>query len=178
MISERCPGPPSITAFSKERGIKFVHQKICALLNKILQLETFVSDTMPKIDIISLSETYINGPTDNDEFYKLPGYTFIKNNRKNGLGGGVDIFWKNGLNYKLPDDLQNPHIESIWVEIFVFKTKSILFSCYCRPPKRSKYFSNHLDQLILEQLETVNRLNKEVIIMGDFNINYLSNATN
>ena len=99
-------------------------------------------------------------------------------NRKNGLGGGVDIFWKNGLNYKLPDDLQNPHIESIWVEIFVFKTKSILFSCYCRPPERSKYFSNHLDQLILEQLETVNRLNKEVIIMGDFNINYLSNATN
>ena len=35
-----------------------------------------------------------------------------------------------------------------------------------------------MDQLILEQLETVNRLNKEVIIMGDFNINYLSNATN
>ena len=79
---------------------------------------------------------------------------------------------------ELRDDLQNPHIESIWLEIFVFKTKSILFGCYYRPPESSKYFSNHLDQLILEQLETVNRLNKEVIIMGDLNINYLSNATN
>ena len=70
---ERCPGPPSITAFSKQRGIKSVHQNICGLLNKIPQLETFVSDTMSKIDIISLSETHINRPTDNDELYKLPG---------------------------------------------------------------------------------------------------------
>ena len=36
---------------------------------------TFVSDTLSKIDIISLSETHINGPTDNDELYKVPGYT-------------------------------------------------------------------------------------------------------
>ena len=169
---ERCSGPPSITAFSKQRGIKLVHQNICGLPNKISQLETFVSDTMSKIDIISLSETHINGPTDNDELYKLPGYTFIKNNRKIGLGGGVGIFLKNGLNYKLRDDLQNTHIESIWLEIFVFKAKSILFGCYYRPPESSKYFSDDLDQLILEQLETVNHLNKKVII------NYLSNATN
>ena len=36
---------------------------------------TFVSDTLSKIDIISLSEMHINGPTDNDELYKVPGYT-------------------------------------------------------------------------------------------------------
>ena len=70
---EQCPGPPSITAFSKQRGIKFVHQNICGLLNKIPQLETIHSETMSKIDIISLSETHINGPRDNDELYKLPG---------------------------------------------------------------------------------------------------------
>ena len=52
---ERCAGPPSITAFSKQRGIKFVNQNIGGLLNKILRLETFVSDTLWKIDIISLS---------------------------------------------------------------------------------------------------------------------------
>ena len=88
---ERCPGPTSIIAFLKQRGIKFVHQNICGLLNKIPQLETFVSDTLSKINTISLSETHINGPTDNNKLYKLSGYTFIKN-RKNGLGGGVGIF--------------------------------------------------------------------------------------
>ena len=88
---ERCPGPTSIIAFLKQRGIKFVHQNICGLLNKIHQLETFVSDTLSKINTISLSETHINGPTDNNKLYKLSGYTFIKN-RKNGLGGGVGIF--------------------------------------------------------------------------------------
>ena len=40
---------------SRNRGIKFVNQNICGLLNKILRLETFVSDTLWKIDIISLS---------------------------------------------------------------------------------------------------------------------------
>ena len=160
---ERCPGPPSITAFSKQRGIKFLHQNICGLLKKIPQLETFVSVTMSKSGVISLSETHINGPTDDDELYKLPGYKFIKNNTKNGLGSGVGIVLKNGLNYKLRDDLQNLHIESIWLEIFVFKTKSVFFGCYYLPPESSKYFSNDSDQLILEQLETVNRLDKEVI---------------
>ena len=42
---EPCPGPSSVTVFLKQRGIKFVHQNICGLLNKIPQLETFVSDT-------------------------------------------------------------------------------------------------------------------------------------
>ena len=141
-------------------------------------METFVSNTLSKIDIISLSETHSNGPTDNDDLYTLPGYTFIENSRKNVLSSGVDIFLKNGLNYKLQNDVQNSHMKSIWLKIFVFKTNSILFGCYYRPPESSKCFSSDLDQLILEQLETVNRLNKEVIIIGDFNISYLSNATN
>ena len=98
-------------SFLETERDKVCTSNICGLLNKILQLKTIVSDTLSKIDIISLSETYINGPTDNDELYKLPSYTFIKNNRKNGLGGGVG-------------------------------------------------------------------LNKKVIITGDFNINYLSTATN
>ena len=102
----------------------------------------------------------------------------LRTTEKMALVVEVGIFLKNGLNYKLRDDPQNSHIESIWLEIFVFKTKSILLGCYYRPPESSRYFSNDLDQLLLEQPETVNRLNKEVIIMGDFNINYLSNATN
>ena len=91
---------------------------------------------------------------------------------------GLVSFWNSGLNYKLRNDLQNPHIESIWLEIFIFKTKSILFGCYYLPPESLKYFSNDLGHLILERIETVNCLNKEVIIRGDFSINYLSNATN
>ena len=51
----------------------------------------------------------------------------------------------NDVNYKLQDDLQNSYVEFIWFEIFVFKTRSILFGCYCCPPESSKYFSNDLD---------------------------------
>ena len=138
---------------------------------------TFVSDTLSKIDIISFSETHINGPTDNDEFYKVPGYIWLTT-EKMTLVVGLVSFSKNGLNYKLRDDLQNSHILSIWIEIFVFKTKAILVGCYYRPRESLMFFSNDPDQLIKEQSETVNGLDKELIIMGDVNINYLSNVTN
>ena len=58
-----------------------------------------------------------------------------------------------------------------------FKKKSILFGCFYRPPEGSRYLRNDHDDLIAEQLKAVNKLNKEVIVMGDFNVNYL-NATN
>ena len=38
---EVCPGPTNIESFYKRKGIKFVHQNICGLLNKIPLLETF-----------------------------------------------------------------------------------------------------------------------------------------
>ena len=89
---ERYPGPTSITIFSKQRGIVFLHQNICGLLKKIPQLETCVSDTLLKIDIISFSETHISGATGNDELYKLPGYTFLRTTEKKALVVGLVSF--------------------------------------------------------------------------------------
>ena len=89
---ERYPGPRSITIFSKQRGIVFLHQNICGLLNKIPQLETCVSDTLLKIDIISFSETHISGATGNDKLCKLPGYTFLRATEKKALVVGLVSF--------------------------------------------------------------------------------------
>ena len=89
---ERYPGPISITIFSKQRGIAFLHQNICGLLKKIRQLETCVSDTLLKIDIISFSETHISGDTGNDELYKMPGYTFLRTTEKRPWRWGWYLF--------------------------------------------------------------------------------------
>lgn len=60
----------------------------------------------------------------------MHGYTFLKSNWKTGPSGGVGLYLKNGLQYRRREDLENSLIESIWIEVFVFKTKSILFGCY------------------------------------------------
>ena len=138
---ERCPGPLSITAFFKQRGIKFVHQNICGLVNKIPHLETFVSDALPKAAVISLSETHINGFTDNDELYKLPGYTFIKSNRKKWS------WWCGWYLFEKWTELQTMgRSTKLSHRQIVFKMKCILFGCYYRTPN----FSNDMDQLIIE----------------------------
>lgn len=101
---ERCPGQPSITAFSKQGGM-FVHQTICGLLNEIPQLETFFSDTLSKIEIISLSEMAPMAPQIMTNSINYQAIHLLRKTEKNGLSDGVGIFLKNRLNYKLWDDL-------------------------------------------------------------------------
>ena len=114
--------------FIKKKGIKFVHQNIRVLLNNKPHLETFIAKTHGKIDFISLSETHRNSDdgSDNDDLYKIPGYKFIHNDPKIGKGGGVGIFVKEGVDFKRRKDLEISHIESLWIEICIYKTKSIL----------------------------------------------------
>ena len=93
----------------------------------------------------SLSETHIvDGDfSDNDELFNLPGYTFVKRNRKSGKGGGVAAFVKNGLNFKRLEDLETTSLESLWLEIVFTKSKSVLIGCFYRPPVGSNYLPNN-----------------------------------
>ena len=80
-------------------------QTICGLLNEIPQLETFFSDTLSKIDIISLSEMAPMAPQIMTNSINCQAIYLLRKTKKNGLSDGVGIFLKNRLNYKLWDDL-------------------------------------------------------------------------
>ena len=43
----------------------------------------------------------------------------------------------------------------------------------CKPPDSSIYLSKNFTPNLAAKLQNINRENKEVIIMGDININYL-----
>lgn len=55
---EHCSGPTDVNCFCKQKGIKFVHQNIRGLVYNLPHLETFISNTHSKVDVISLSETH------------------------------------------------------------------------------------------------------------------------
>ena len=156
------------------KGLKFVHQNICNLENKFNELEEFVY-THDGIDIISLSETHLQDDVSLD-YLKLNGYHFLGKCRKNGLGGGVCIFIKNNIKFKKRSDLTKSSLEGIWIEIAIKKSKPIIFGCFYRPPETSKYFTDDFDALLNETLRDIEKEQKEVILMGDFNINYNSKS--
>ena len=63
-------------------------------------LESFVSKTESKIDVICVSETNIkDGDTcDSRSLYSLPGYVLLQRNRNVDTGGGVGTFLKFKMN--------------------------------------------------------------------------------
>ena len=73
---------------------------------------------------------------------------------------------KHKIKFKRRYDLDN-HLESLWIEICLKNSKSVLIGCYYRPPEGSKYLINNFCEVFEEQLT-----NKEIIILGDFNTDY------
>ena len=90
-------------------------------------------------------------------------------------GGGVAMYIKNSVKLKRRQDLENPLLEIIVVEIFVKNAN--LVACYYRPPEGSKYLPSSYNDSFNKHLENFNH-NKEVPLMGDFNVNCNSNSDN
>ena len=70
-------------------------------------------------------------------------------------------------------DLGNDHIESVWIEILLPKTKPILVGVCYRPPKQMDFYEK------LENIcsNTERFFELEVMILGDFNTNFLKHPT-
>ena len=68
--------------------------------------------------VVAVSETWLN--RSNADLFNIPGYFFISNFREHKSDGGVGLYIKTGLKYKLTTDLlssDNSLYESIFVEI-------------------------------------------------------------
>ena len=83
------------------------------------------------------------------------------------------MYIKDGIKYRRRDHLERKCLESLWIEIFINKSKNFLMTSFYRPPNDSKYLVKDFDEQFNDQLMTVSREKKEVIILGDLNSDYL-----
>jgi hypothetical protein len=96
-----------------------------------------------------------------------------RKDRKGKVGGGIIMYVNKSVEAKRRIDLESKDTESIWFEICPHKSKrslDLLVSGVYHPPSAKKEYN-----IILEKnIENAYLENKELVILGDFNIDYLN----
>ena len=127
-----------------------------------------------KIDILSINETKLDSTVHDSDVY-IPGFEIVRKDRRvNGRkGGGVCIYLRTNLNYRIRDDLINDDLECLIVEISKPRSSVFLVGTWYRPPnsppERFNEFENVIDKIDAES--------KELYILGDVNCNLLPEAS-
>jgi len=125
------------------------------------------------IKIFGVSESLLKATTPS-AVLNIRGYSFERRDRgKNG--GGVCVYIKEGIDYIRRPDLENPETECIWLEIILKHSKSYLIGILYRPPDNSKHLHKNFLEKLSNTLSIIGNSNKETIILGDINANYLDN---
>ena len=72
-----------------------------------------------KFDIITLSETWLKNDKHLLEYVNLPGYKFSYRNRDEKRGGGVGVYIKDCIAYKIRNDIisLDDSLEHQWVDV-------------------------------------------------------------
>ena len=131
------------------------------------QFSVELSTIEHKFSVIGIAET--NTSPENKNLYQIPNYTSCYQNTLDGKkkGSGVALYINNTHNFNVCEEYSksSQHIETLFVEITNSETPVIAGVVY-RPPSGNLHEFNSELNLILDRIKC-----KNVLIMGDFNIN-------
>ena len=96
--------------------------------------------------------------------------------RNNRPGGGVVIYVRDTFSCIRRTDLEIRGLEAVWVEILI-ESKKVLVGGFYRPPNTDAHYFNHIIESI-DRAHTCNTNISDIIILGDFNSNMLSDNYN
>ena len=153
------------------KGLHLCNLNVRHLVPKIDELR-IVMATEECPDLLGLCETFLD-PCVSDGQVALDGYNFIRKDRVevlNKYGGGLIMYFRESLNVKRRPEIEISNLESIWAEITLPNAKPFLVCSVYRPPDS---LSNWID-LFEEELSVAQASGLEIILMGDFNIDYIS----
>ena len=124
-------------------------------------------------DIIGLTETWLNASNVNTPMFNEYKYNHVYQTRtldnfeSKERGGGLSLFIRDNILYKLRDDLSvlTSYLELLFVEINLNNKIYLIGVTYRIPNTNIKLFTDEINS-ILEKIRT----KYEVFLMGDFNI--------
>ena len=119
------PGPTCTPA-----SVKISHTNIRSLTQD--KIDDIVNASVELGNIITLSETFLK--PDCETVLGIPGYQPIfRLDRLGRIGGGVAAYVSNSIAAIRRDDLEEPNLEALWLELRNRNKKLLLCVCY-RPP--------------------------------------------
>ena len=127
-----------------------------------------------RIDVMVVTETWLNKEIDRHALMIENYNCDIRVDRANKRGGGIIIYSKNGIDINEIAELRHTYsesstIEQLWVKISIGRCKPIILGACYRPPKSPVSHLAALENSLLEVIST----NQEILLVGDFNCNFL-----
>ena len=173
---KHCNTKTEIYNRKQNKGVKIGHLNIRSLLKKIDEIKILIHQN--SFHILDISETWLSDKIPN-ELVNIPGFNVYRKDRPSHGWGvliyiketwGVLIYIKETLPHTYCPDLTNfNNTEVVWVRIDNKSSPSFYVSCVYNP----KVDDENYYQCMLNNFENVLANNKEIVILGDLNINYI-----
>ena len=142
---------------------------ISSLKNKIDEVKIMVKTN--KLDVLAVCETHLSSIFSNRQI-QINGYKTIPRDRLDGRkGGGCVVYVSKELTAVHLKQLERDGIEAIWLRI-VTKSCSVVVGSFYRPPNNMAFFQD-----IVYPLEKAWLKYKNLILLGDFNVNFSKTAS-
>ena len=146
-------------------GLRIGHLNINHVYSKITDVITTLSNSGRPFHIFGFSESRLTTNMPSCDL-SIPGYTILRRDAKAANETGLIIYISNVLSYKHMSHLDQPGTEATWLEISTSKsTPTLVGYCYRNPASRVDWihdFKAMMDNVAFES--------KEIILLGDFNI--------
>ena len=120
------------------------------------------------LDLLALSETRLDN-TFTDSAVSIDGYTLIRRDRCRG-GGGVAMYVRNVIDFKIRSDLSDPDLEFLCIEIQRPRARPFLISNWYRPPNSPIELFDKFEVLLAK----IEAENVESNILGDINCDMMA----
>ena len=150
-----------------------IHINIASLSLHIDDLKMLLDLLDHPWNVIGVSETKLREEHDPLINIKIDGYDFIQTSTKSFFGG-VGLFVKNGIDYKIREDLNKSIYnvtESVFIEIKHNSNKNLLVGCIYR---HHSSITEFVDSFLSETLAKIGKEKKKTIaLLGDFNVDLL-----
>ena len=164
------PGYQTFDDMKTTRGLKIAHLNIRSLKNKIDSLRLEGIDNK-SVDVLTLSETWLDDITSDAEI-ELAGFVCARLDRTGAKEGysGVATYIRDGLPFRLRNDINTGGHECLWIELIRDKCKPTFICCAYRAPDVD--FNGFISSL-QNSMSAVDLKKSDVIILGDLNVNML-----
>ena len=154
-----------------KKGLHVANLNVRHLLSKLDDVSmVLASENGP--DILGLCETFLDSTTP-DNLISVSDFEILRKDRGCTIdksGGGVLLYFRNTINCRRKTELEISNIETLWSEVAFPNSKPFLLCTVYRPPDAKCDWI----ELFEAELSIAQTTGYEIILMGDFNINYLN----